>query len=1037
MESCRQPYRLAHPLEEVPVILRRIGAIVAVGALILLSVASGAKVAYAAPNPPTVDQTFPDPWITNETQPSFLQGNKDVGVTHIDVEISQDGSNYTPYCSESQIPGATTWSCNAPTGSLALGINYVRAIATDAVPEVSAPGPAITITVVNTPAIISPADGSITNNNQPTFTGATDGSSFTVESTFPTTAPLCTGTVVSQLWNCTPGPLADGYYEFRVQVNFGASSVYSTTSSFTIDTVLTPPNTSINGPSPLVTTVETPTVTGTAEPFATITMWKDYLTEIFCAGGAPVADAGGAWVCTFAAPLTATGIFTISSQQTDVAGNTNIGMSPDPQLQLNYTDVTPPAPPVVTSPIGATITESMNVVVTNNTTATVTGTGEPGATLNMFGNNCIVWPTLVDSGGNWTCQLVTPMTPDGDFDVFFGQQDAAFNSSSLASPGLRFTVDTVAPAAPTVTSPTGPFVEGVFRVTTANRQPLITGSAEDGATVRIYRGESIPVPCLESPLVAGPSGFACHVASPLPYGTSTLSFAQTDVAGNPSDPAVARLKLIIPIPPPPPTPVAVPILGASWLLHFSTSAEDAKPGQEVTLTGSNLPPGSTVSAELHSTPTPLGTTIVKDDGTFVLSAIIPLTVEPGPHHYVVTVAPLDGAPQTAEVPVTVLFVPAPVAESSTPTVKTPAGTTASGREESPPIPRNAPAAPNSLSQTLPTFFDVIANPLVVAAAAASSLALLFLVAFPAEILNSTLDENYERIFGKLPKMRFPWFARLRDRLKRAPALGGLALTTLAALIFSFADPHFGFDLASLRLFLACAIGMLVLGFVANEVTSLILRRRWSITSVIELQPLGLVVALVGVILSRVLDFAPGLLIGLVLGLSLSAGASAKDEVRAVLVWVGVVLGLAITSWLVYSFGSLGSEPGNFAIALFDDSVVAIATEGISGLVIGLLPIGLLDGRTVFHHSRRLWLCTYTAVLISFFVIVVPSGALWGDIDGNFWIWLTVLLVFAAVCVSVYLWFKAHPEREELVDVGHGESADEIVAQVRGGRSPLK
>jgi hypothetical protein len=88
-------------------ILRKIGAIVTAGALILLSVASGATAAYAAPNPPTVDQTFPDPWITDETQPSFIQGNKDVGVTHIDVEMSQDGINYTPFCSEPQIAGTT------------------------------------------------------------------------------------------------------------------------------------------------------------------------------------------------------------------------------------------------------------------------------------------------------------------------------------------------------------------------------------------------------------------------------------------------------------------------------------------------------------------------------------------------------------------------------------------------------------------------------------------------------------------------------------------------------------------------------------------------------------------------------------------------------------------------------------------------------------------------------------------------------------------------------------------------------------------
>ncbi len=42
------------------------------------------------------------------------------------------------------------------------------------------------------------------------------------------------------------------------------------------------------------------------------------------------------------------------------------------------------------------------------------------------------------------------------------------------------------------------------------------------------------------------------------------------------------------------------------------------------------------------------------------------------------------------------------------------------------------------------------------------------------------------------------------------------------------------------------------------------------------------------------------------------------------------------------------------------------------------------------------MATYSVTLVAFFVIVVPSGALWGDISGPFWIWVTVLLAFAAL-----------------------------------------
>ncbi len=819
----------------------------AIGALVLLSIATGSTAAYAAPNPPTVDPTSPNPGITTDNQYEF-QGNMDAGVVQIDVESSTDGITYSPYCSVTTSPPATTWLCSAPTGILPLGVNYIRATATDAVPEVSAPGAPITVQVVNAPTIASPADGLITNDYQPTFSGAADGSFFEVwTSDFAT--QFCSGTVVNNAWNCTPATLADGDYTYLVQTSFGAAIVYSSTRTIHIDTA-TPAAPVLDPPATPANSSPAPSFSGLAEENASVEILVDGLL-VPCPVGA--IDYTGMWSCTAGSTLSA-GPHTVSAIQTDVAGNLSPASAGQP---LVITDNTPPVPPTVTSPVG-TVSGGFNTVITSSTTSTVIGTGEPGATLDVVGNTCTVVSTTVDSGGNWTCQLSTPMTPDGDYDIYFGQTDAAGNSSPLASPALRFSVDTTPAPAP----------------------------APPPATV------------IEAP-----------------------------------PPAILPLTIVVTPPPALPRPV-----------------ETAKP---VDPTTSGTPSGS------------------------------------GPGQ---------------------------------------AGSIAF---------RNTPGAPNLLSTSLPTLQDIIANPLTVAAAAVSSLALLFLVAFPAEFLNSTLDANYTRIFGKFPKLRLPWLDRLRDRLKHSPALGGLALTVLAALILSFTDPQFGFDLASLRLFLACAIGMAVLGLLANVITSVIARRRWNITSVIELEPFGLVIALAGVVLSRMLDFAPGLLIGLVLGLSLSASASAKDEARAVLVWAGVILGLACTGWLVYSLGALGNAPDTFAGALFNDSVAAIATEGISGLVIGLLPIGFLDGRSVYQHSRWWWLGSYLVALIAFFVIVVPSGALWGDIDGSFWIWLTVLLVFAALCVGVYLWFRAHPDDEEVVDVGDGQSAHEVAAQVRGRPSPLE
>nr|WP_232842362.1 FGLLP motif-containing membrane protein [Terrimesophilobacter mesophilus] len=975
----------------------------------------------------------------------------DLGVVEVDVSVSSDGNTYTPLCSavNPNPDSKQVWSCSgaggAFTGALQLGVNYIRATATNG-EGTSLPSAAIKLTIVDKkdgeppanddpPTITSPADGVYTNDNTPSFSGSASGQTFQV--TAGTSVTLCSGNVVDQTWACTADPaLLDGTYTYRVT----SDDLSSDARTIHVDTVAPVPPT-INGFEGSVDSSPAPTISGLSEPGATVQLLLDGIPADCTA--AIVANDSGAWSCTLAASPSE-GLHELTATQTDLAGNTS-GLS-SPAVPLTIRDSTPPAPPIVTSPAG-TIQGTAIEAITNDPTPTIGGTGEPGATITSLAGPCTETVT-VSAEGDWSCTLENPLSPDGVFLLPFTQTDAAGNTSEQASPELNLTVDTTAPDAFELWTPTGTMTDGVIEATTTSTHPLISGMGELNATLRIYRDGSIPVACREGLQVSSASGFHCTPSAALGVGVHDFTFSQTDAAGNSSGSPVLKLRLTVlaPAGPPakpttPPAPPRNPLLGslptlsASWFLNFRALGGNPAPGQNITLVGSDLPIGAIVSAELHSTPISLGTSVVKGDGTFRLNTVIPNTVIPGQHHYIVTVAPLEGSAQTVEVPVTIVAAtpaaipaPAPVPTIVLPPLKTPAA----AQDH-----RDEPAAPNVLSWVLPTAQNLFIDPRIIGAALASSLALLFLVAFPAELLNSTIEENYGRLFGRLPKPKLAWLTRIRRWLANRRLVGGLALTTLAALIFSFADPHFGFDLSSLRLFLACIIGMFVLGYAANAITGAILKRRWNITSIIQLEPFGLVVALVGVLLSRLLDFTPGLLVGLVLGLSLSASATLRDEAREVLIWAAIVLGISVASWVVYSLMSGVVAPNTFAGALFDDSLVAVAVEGISGLVVGLLPIGYLDGASLFRRTKVQWALTYLVSLVAFFLIVLPSGQLWGQIDGPFWIWATVLFVFAAVCVGVYLWFRAHPEREEAGEVGDGESTDEVAAQVGGGRAPVK
>ncbi len=460
----------------------------------------------------------------------------------------------------------------------------------------------------------------------------------------------------------------------------------------------------------------------------------------------------------------------------------------------------------------------------------------------------------------------------------------------------------------------------------------------------------------------------------------------------PPDPA----PVVTPGPTPTPTPTAPPV---PLVWTFSAGGSEYAPGDETDLIGEGLPPLATVSAEFHSTPVALGATAVGTDGAFRLHVTIPEDATPGLHHFVVTVTPLGGAASTVEQAVTITPKPkaagTPPSKSSKPLAVL--GSAATGGE------RNDPAAPSSLTFSIQPFQVVLANPAVVGAAALAGLALLLLIAFPAELLNSTISEQYPRFSKRLPRVKTPWLERFTVWLSTTPVFGAILITLVASVIFGFSDPGFGFDITSLRLVLACFLALFVVGYLASSISGFIIRRRWGLSTVMELKPLGLLLTIVGVIISRLLDFSPGFLIGLLLGIAIVGSTTAAQRAKATLVQGGVVFVLAMLGWLLYSFVLGTTQPDSFGTALMFDTLVAVTAEGLTALFIGLLPFRYLDGESIFQYSKVIWAAAYALAAAAFVLIIVPSA--WGEIDGPLWLWLAFIGGFAVIALALYLYFR--------------------------------
>jgi len=330
-----------------------------------------------------------------------------------------------------------------------------------------------------------------------------------------------------------------------------------------------------------------------------------------------------------------------------------------------------------------------------------------------------------------------------------------------------------------------------------------------------------------------------------------------------------------------------------------------------------------------------------------------------------------------------------------------------------PLDRNDPNTKSALSESIPTIAEIMEQPARIAAAFGVGSLILLLFAIPAEILDSTLEANAHRV-RKLLAPIAPLLARwqaLKSRLPRLPISTPL-LFVLTSVAFGFTDPQFGFDLTSLRTTLALGLGLALVLAVPLILTRTILGSRFAVDSAIVAYPGAMVVAVVGVFASRLLGFTPGLLIGLLVGLKLAESARADDRRRAVLIRFGTTLVIAVGSWIGYSW-MLNADDGSggFFMLLASDTLAAAVVEGLTGLVVALLPIAFLDGKTLFDGSKKLWAAIALPVAVAFALFVLPTAIGPDGPESPIWLWVVLLLGFSAIVAAVWFgfWFT-DPER---------------------------
>ncbi len=220
---------------------------------------------------------------------------------------------------------------------------------------------------------------------------------------------------------------------------------------------------------------------------------------------------------------------------TGYSGSDSFGVRANDAIDgLNSNTVTENLYVVPTPTINTTFQTSVGVngsSPTNSTQAILSGTSEANSKVNVYDNGSLIGnvPITNNSSGNWT-YTATGLSGSGNpsTHAFTVQTVDGSSFSSLTSNTLTVRVDTVAPAAPVISSITPN--SGTSTLTNSSGTLTLNGTAESGSTVKIYQGSSTTGTLVGTITATG--GSWSLALGTFSGGNYSYTATATDTAGN-------------------------------------------------------------------------------------------------------------------------------------------------------------------------------------------------------------------------------------------------------------------------------------------------------------------------------------------------------------------------------------------------------------------------------------------------------------------------------------------------------------------------
>ena len=244
----------------------------------------------------------------------------------------------------------------------------------------------------------------------------------------------------------------------------------------------------------------------------------------------------------------------------------------------------------------------------------------------------------------------------------------------------------------------------------------------------------------------------------------------------------------------------------------------------------------------------------------------------------------------------------------------------------------------------------------------------------------------------------------------------LSITLVTGAFYALVQPDFGWNQHTLVLIAALATAVTLTTFIFEGGQVIWANRYHQAVAAMRVYPVGILIALVCVALTRLTNLHPGVIFGFVAAAAISPrqGMSSRDHGMTVLIPLASLLVASAIAFLLIdplrSFeeanpGAWGAYPITVAVAIF--------VGGAEGALLSLIPLTFNDGQKVWKWNKLAWAAVALPATFAFIHVIINEEDAGALTEGTSTAMLLIVSgVLYAVAAGTWLFFRRRAKSPE-------------------------